>query len=115
MALINCSECNNLISDKASSCPQCGCPIAVVQKGVSVYDYPSTTGLKSSNNESNNLNPSSGAASEDEVTTSGCLVLVGIIIIIVGFICLFLVPYIGWPIMTIIAIGRVLVYANNKK
>lgn len=28
MALINCPECNREISDKAQSCPQCGCPIA---------------------------------------------------------------------------------------
>ena len=27
MALINCPECNKQISDKAQSCPHCGCPI----------------------------------------------------------------------------------------
>jgi ribosomal protein L7/L12 len=27
MALINCPECNREISDKAVSCPHCGCPI----------------------------------------------------------------------------------------
>lgn len=27
MALINCPECNKEISDKAKSCPHCGCPI----------------------------------------------------------------------------------------
>lgn len=27
MALINCPECNNEVSDKANSCPKCGCPI----------------------------------------------------------------------------------------
>lgn len=27
MALINCPECNKEISDKAASCPNCGCPI----------------------------------------------------------------------------------------
>lgn len=27
MALINCPECNKEISDKASNCPNCGCPI----------------------------------------------------------------------------------------
>ena len=27
MALIKCPECNKEISDKAISCPQCGCPI----------------------------------------------------------------------------------------
>jgi len=26
MALINCEECNHQFSDKAESCPKCGCP-----------------------------------------------------------------------------------------
>lgn len=29
MALIKCPECGKEISDKAASCPNCGCPIAV--------------------------------------------------------------------------------------
>ena len=28
MALINCSECNHEVSDKAEACPKCGAPIA---------------------------------------------------------------------------------------
>jgi len=31
MALINCPECNGRISDKAASCPKCGCPLAQEQ------------------------------------------------------------------------------------
>ena len=27
MALINCSECGHQVSDKATTCPNCGCPI----------------------------------------------------------------------------------------
>ena len=27
MALIKCPECGNEVSDKAVSCPQCGCPL----------------------------------------------------------------------------------------
>ncbi len=27
MALINCSECGHQVSDKAKTCPSCGCPI----------------------------------------------------------------------------------------
>ena len=26
MAIINCNECGNEISDKAKNCPKCGCP-----------------------------------------------------------------------------------------
>ncbi len=32
MALINCPECNKLISDKAISCPDCGYPMSVNNK-----------------------------------------------------------------------------------
>ena len=27
MALIQCTECGAMISDKAKSCPKCGCPV----------------------------------------------------------------------------------------
>ena len=32
MALIKCSECGKEISDKASACPHCGCPVMVDSK-----------------------------------------------------------------------------------
>lgn len=38
MALIACPECASEISDKAVSCPQCGCPISADSKVV-VYGY----------------------------------------------------------------------------
>lgn len=34
MALINCDECNQEISDKAASCPKCGIPIASAQETI---------------------------------------------------------------------------------
>ena len=33
MALIKCSECGQIISDKATSCPKCGNPINVAPTG----------------------------------------------------------------------------------
>lgn len=33
MALTNCPECSNQVSDQATSCPKCGCPI---KSGVSI-------------------------------------------------------------------------------
>lgn len=36
MALIACAECNQQISDKASSCPHCGAPIQQVSTDTSV-------------------------------------------------------------------------------
>ncbi len=32
MALIKCPECGKQISDKAGSCPGCGCPIEIDQQ-----------------------------------------------------------------------------------
>lgn len=34
MALINCSECNHEVSDKAEACPKCGAPIANARESV---------------------------------------------------------------------------------
>lgn len=45
MALIQCSECGNQISDKANVCPHCGCPINSSQQnstptnGVKILDF----------------------------------------------------------------------------
>lgn len=35
MALIKCSECGADISEKASACPKCGCPLAVTKQVIS--------------------------------------------------------------------------------
>jgi len=50
MSLINCPECHNCVSDKAVSCPQCGCPINSSGVGFSSnmffgYEYKSKTTL----------------------------------------------------------------------
>lgn len=44
MALIKCPECGKEISDKASSCPNCGCPIEIQKTEVSsnISDQPIT-------------------------------------------------------------------------
>lgn len=31
MALINCPECGNNVSEYAESCPKCGCPMSVIK------------------------------------------------------------------------------------
>lgn len=36
MALIKCPECSKEISDKASACPNCGCPLSEMVKGGTV-------------------------------------------------------------------------------
>lgn len=30
MALVKCTECGNMVSDKADRCPHCGCPVSVI-------------------------------------------------------------------------------------
>ncbi|WP_291657516.1 zinc ribbon domain-containing protein [Clostridium sp.] len=36
MALIKCTECGKEVSDKAASCPNCGCPLSQMVKGGTV-------------------------------------------------------------------------------
>lgn len=36
MALIKCVECGGQVSDKASNCPNCGCPLGIMPHGMSV-------------------------------------------------------------------------------
>ena len=33
MALIKCTECGKVVSDKAAACPNCGCPITKMSTG----------------------------------------------------------------------------------
>lgn len=43
MALIKCPECGKEISDKASACPNCGCPLSeIVKSGVVKIKLPRT-------------------------------------------------------------------------
>lgn len=43
MALIKCPECGKEVSDKASACPNCGCPIS---SGGSVSSTPTTAQIR---------------------------------------------------------------------
>lgn len=47
MALISCPECSTNVSDKALSCPSCGCPIAVPPTGSSAAAPTAVTVTKS--------------------------------------------------------------------
>lgn len=50
MALVKCTECGQYISDKASKCPKCGCPVqTVLNNGEVNYDIPSPQ--RDSNNQ----------------------------------------------------------------
>ena len=46
MALIKCPECGREVSDRASSCPNCGCPLSeIIKKGVVKIKMPKTEQL----------------------------------------------------------------------
>ena len=47
MALINCAECNNQISNQAASCPKCGAPINHAQETRNAGAQLTTTQLTS--------------------------------------------------------------------
>lgn len=55
MALINCSECNNQISDKAPTCPNCGAPNQVKEQPAQQQAPPQQVRVES------NLNQHKGA------------------------------------------------------
>lgn len=53
MALIKCTECGKEISDKAQSCPNCGCPIEAAPYGtvkIKVSVLKSSSGLNGNQN-----------------------------------------------------------------
>lgn len=50
MGMINCPECGKEISDKAASCPNCGCPIEAVSTGTSnTYNATGNSTYQSNN------------------------------------------------------------------
>ena len=56
MALIKCKECGNMVSDRAKTCPKCGCPV-----GNQANDDPQGQSLaKKENHGSNNNKSTSG-------------------------------------------------------
>ena len=46
MALIKCPECGKEISDKATSCPNCGCPIAAAKSELIIHVNDKNLGAK---------------------------------------------------------------------
>ena len=54
MALIHCPECNKEISDKAKTCPHCGCPVEETNAKVPVEEKERSI-IDPSNNMKNML------------------------------------------------------------
>lgn len=87
MALINCSECEKQVSDKAAACPNCGNPIATVQPKMTrpIDDFkPVENKLRcpkcnSTNLTANRKGYSAGKAAVGVVLTGGVGLLAGAI------------------------------------
>lgn len=86
MALINCIECGNEISDKAHSCPHCGCPASLSISSKDVEVLTANTAVEDQYNSSFNV-------SSDTSDNSGCLSILGvfiaIVIVLFVLICIF--------------------------
>jgi len=56
MALINCTECGKLVSDKASFCPHCGCPVSVTLDTLGTHrpDEPIVENLEGVDDQTSN-------------------------------------------------------------
>src|SRR5262245_40279507 len=48
MALISCPECSTQVSDRAVSCPSCGCPISAAPQAAAVAAAPSVISVSKS-------------------------------------------------------------------
>ncbi len=87
MALIKCAECGNDVSDKASSCPNCGCPMEEIIK--SHNNTKQAEERKSNDTSKATVSPNS---TEKAVTPRSLKKIVGIgtaigLIVVVGCIC----------------------------
>lgn len=68
--MINCPECNNLISDRATTCPRCGCPIAVnnAQQSYSIDGFHSPSQINPLNIQHTSMYPQIRAFSDEAKT-----------------------------------------------
>lgn len=80
MALIKCSECGREISDKASSCPHCGCPVAGTEELVD----KSVIKEETSDERREELKPEVNKSVESQPKEKKKLSKKGIIVIIVA-------------------------------
>lgn len=84
MALVKCTECGQYISDKASKCPKCGCPVqTVLNNGEVNYDIPSPQ--RDSNNQK--LDTVSKKTKKKPVVIA--TVICAVIFVVIGFILYF--------------------------
>lgn len=82
MALINCTDCGREVSDKAGKCPNCGCPIEVVNEKDEMHDlYVAVNAFSPSSSQ--NIGP------EEKVPASTGRLVTGIVFIVISVVVLF--------------------------
>ncbi|UFS71763.1 hypothetical protein LPW11_06105 [Geomonas sp. RF6] len=87
MALVKCHECGREISDKATACIGCGCPIEVMHGELSVID------VKDEPVDAHGVESIKGEGSlSGSQTALGCLIG---ICVIVGMVLSFFIPHRG--------------------
>lgn len=79
MALIKCSECGREISDKASSCPHCGCPVTGKEE---LLEKPSVEKeVSEGNNEE--TKPESGKSEDKKKLSKGGIIAIIVAVVVI--------------------------------
>lgn len=86
MALIKCSECNKQISDKASACPHCGCPVSLNETKKIDIKTEEKEQVKSNNKLKRNYGYFKGIYEEDIVEIKRKTKISIIPIFVIGFV-----------------------------
>lgn len=69
MALIECKECGQMISDKAVACPKCGCPVEHTE--VETNEQPQSENLEKEATETHKTTDNTSNYQKDEKATGG--------------------------------------------
>ena len=134
MALIRCSECGKEISDKATACVHCGCPVSKSNSEQKQIDFNETFGdlfggakirtVKTSNEQknSNDVNATARTSGNDSLTTTIITLVLGVVCLVVesdmNFLLFGMIPIsvktIG-AIFLVVGIISGIVYLAKKK
>ena len=84
MALIKCSECGREISDKASSCPQCGCPVTGTEELVEklAVEKNDSEGNKEENNKEKIKSEENKPKERKKLSKGGVIAIIVAVVVI---------------------------------
>ena len=135
MALIKCSECGKEISDKATACVHCGCPVSKSNSEQKQIDFNETFGdlfggakirtVKTSNEQknSNDVNATARTSGNDSLTTTIITLVLGVVCLIIesdmNFLLFGMIPVslktVGAIFLVVGIITGIVVLAKKKK